>query len=39
MFGHVGFFVKSAGAQYDDKRPRDRYVAEAKRGLDVPGPV
>ncbi|MBB3770632.1 GST-like protein [Angulomicrobium tetraedrale] len=33
MFGQVGFFHKFAGAAYEDKRPRDRYVAEAKRLL------
>src|SRR4249920_3125703 len=35
MFGQVGFFVKFAGRDYEDKRPRDRYVAEAKRLLAV----
>jgi len=35
MFGQVGFFSKFAGKDYDDKRPRDRYVAEAKRLLGV----
>src|SRR3954470_9098062 len=35
MFGQVGFFVKFAGREYEDKRPRDRYVAEAKRLLAV----
>ena len=35
MFGQVGFFNKFAGKDYDDKRPRDRYVAEAKRLLGV----
>ncbi len=35
MFGQVGFFVKFAGRDYDDKRPRDRYVAEARRLLKV----
>jgi GST-like protein len=35
MFGQVGFFVKFAGKDYEDKRPRDRYVNEAKRLLDV----
>ncbi|WP_306889940.1 glutathione S-transferase N-terminal domain-containing protein [Ancylobacter amanitiformis] len=33
MFGQVGFFHKFAGAAYEDKRPRDRYVTEAKRLL------
>jgi GST-like protein len=35
MFGQVGFFNKFAGKEYPDKRPRDRYVAEAKRLLGV----
>ena len=26
MFGQVGFFNKFAGKDYEDKRPRDRYV-------------
>ncbi|CAP43318.1 glutathione S-transferase N-terminal domain-containing protein [Bordetella petrii] len=35
MFGQVGFFNKFAGRDYEDKRPRDRYVAESKRLLKV----
>ncbi len=35
MFGQVGFFTKFAGKDFEDKRPRDRYVAEAKRLLHV----
>lgn len=35
MFGQVGFFHKFAGKEFDDKRPRDRYVDEAKRLLGV----
>jgi GST-like protein len=35
MFGQVGYFVKFAGKDIADKRPRDRYVAEAKRLLGV----
>ncbi|WP_374363493.1 glutathione S-transferase N-terminal domain-containing protein [Pseudoduganella danionis] len=35
MFGQVGFFHKFAGKEYEDKRPRDRYVAEASRLLGV----
>lgn len=35
MFGQVGFFNKFAGRNFEDKRPRDRYVAEAKRILAV----
>jgi GST-like protein len=33
MFGQVGFFHKFAGKDFEDKRPRDRYVGEAKRLL------
>jgi GST-like protein len=35
IFGQVGFFHKFAGKDYEDKRPRDRYVAESKRLLGV----
>lgn len=35
MFGQVGFFHKFAGREYEDKRPRDRYVAESRRLLGV----
>jgi GST-like protein len=35
MFGQVGFFNKFAGKAYEDKRPRDRYVAESARLLSV----
>jgi len=35
IFGQVGFFNKFAGRDYQDKRPRDRYVAESKRLLGV----
>ncbi len=35
MFGQVGFFHKFAGKDYEDKRPRDRYAAEARRLLGV----
>jgi GST-like protein len=35
MFGQLGFFHKFAGKDYEDKRPRDRYVAENKRLLAV----
>jgi GST-like protein len=35
MFGQVGFFHKFAGKEYEDKRPRDRYIEEAKRLLGV----
>jgi GST-like protein len=35
MFGQVGFFHKFDGRHHEDKRPRDRYVAESKRLLAV----
>jgi len=35
MFGQLGFFHKFAGKDYEDKRPRDRYVAESARLLTV----
>jgi len=35
MFGQVGFFHKFAGRAWEDKRPLERYVAEAKRLLAV----
>jgi len=35
MFGQVGFFHKFAGRDYDDKRPRDRYVEQAQQLLQV----
>ena len=35
MFGQLGFFHKFAGKDYEDKRPRDRYVAECIRLLAV----
>ena len=35
MFGQVGFFHKFEGRAYEDKRPLDHYVAEAKRLLGV----
>ena len=35
MFGQVGFFHRFAGKDYEDKRPRDRYVEESKRLLRV----
>jgi GST-like protein len=33
MFGQVGYFHKFAGKDIEDKRPRDRFVAESKRLL------
>ncbi|HEY0314965.1 MAG TPA: glutathione S-transferase N-terminal domain-containing protein [Sphingomonas sp.] len=35
MFGQLGFFHRFAGKDYEDKRPRDRYLAETKRLLGV----
>ena len=35
MFGQVGFFNKFAGRAWEDRRPLQRYVAEAKRLLGV----
>ena len=35
MFGQLGFFVKFAGSDIEDPRPRERYIAEARRLLNV----
>jgi GST-like protein len=35
MFGQLGFFHRFAGKDYEDTRPRDRYVAETQRLLGV----
>lgn len=35
MFGQLGFFYKFAGSQWEDKRPQQRYLGEAKRLLNV----
>jgi GST-like protein len=35
MFGQLGFFHRFAGKAFEDKRPRDRYVAESRRLLGV----
>lgn len=35
MFGQLGFFYKFAGSQWEDKRPQQRYIDEAKRLLAV----
>ncbi len=35
MFGQVGFFTIFGGKDFEDKRPRDRYVAESRRLLAV----
>lgn len=35
MLGQLGYFVKFAGAEIDDPRPRERFTNEAKRLLNV----
>ncbi|MEL6169650.1 MAG: glutathione S-transferase N-terminal domain-containing protein [Pseudomonadota bacterium] len=35
MFGQVGYFVKFKGREIEDPRPRERYVTEARRLLNV----
>ncbi len=35
MFGQLGFFSKFAGAEWEDKRPQQRYLAEGKRLMAV----
>ncbi len=35
MFGQLGYFHKFAGKDIEDKRPRDRYIAETRRLLGV----
>lgn len=35
MFGQVGFFTKFAGKDIEDPRPRERYLTEARRLLQV----
>ena len=35
MFGQMGFFYKFAGSEWEDKRPQQRYIAEAKRLMAV----
>ena len=35
MFGQIGFFVKFAGKDIEDPRPRQRYIDEGKRLLNV----
>lgn len=35
MFGQLGFFFKFAGREYEDKRPLERYRAEAHRLIRV----
>ena len=35
MLGQLGFFSKFAGSEWEDKRPQQRYITEAKRLLTV----
>ncbi|MEM9577280.1 MAG: glutathione S-transferase N-terminal domain-containing protein [Pseudomonadota bacterium] len=35
MLGQLGFFYKFAGSEWEDKRPQQRYITEAKRLLAV----
>lgn len=35
MFGQLGFFSKFAGSEWEDKRPQQRYIEEAKRLMAV----
>jgi len=35
MFGQLGFFYKLGGKEIEDPRPRERYIAEARRLLGV----
>ena len=35
MFGQLGFFLRFGGKDYEDKRPRQRFVDESKRLLGV----
>lgn len=35
MFGQLGFFTIFGGKDFEDKRPRERYVAESRRLLGV----
>ncbi|MEO1308505.1 MAG: glutathione binding-like protein, partial [Pseudomonadota bacterium] len=35
MLGQLGFFYKFAGSTWEDKRPQERYINEAKRLLGV----
>jgi GST-like protein len=34
-FSQVGFFHKFAGKEYEDKRPRDRYVAHSRTLIEI----
>ena len=35
LFGQLGFFYKFAGSEIEDPRPRERYINEARRLLNV----
>jgi len=35
MFGQLGYFSKLAGSEIEDPRPRERYIEESKRLLNV----
>jgi len=35
MFGQLGYFLKFAGSEIEDPRPRERYINEAKRLIGV----
>ncbi|QUJ75852.1 glutathione S-transferase N-terminal domain-containing protein [Sulfitobacter albidus] len=35
MFGQMGFFYKFAGSEWEDKRPQQRYLDEARRLMGV----
>ena len=35
VFGQMGFFSKFAGSEWEDKRPQQRYLTEARRLLNV----
>ena len=35
MFGQLGFFLRWGGKDYEDKRPRQRYIDESKRILEI----
>ncbi|MBX9662764.1 glutathione S-transferase N-terminal domain-containing protein [Novosphingobium sp.] len=35
IFGQLGFFLRFAGKDYEDKRPRQRFVDESKRLLGI----
>lgn len=35
IFGQLGFFLKFGGKDYEDKRPRQRFIEESKRLLGI----